>query len=74
MEPWCYFSFFANAIKKKFLVCKLYIDHDIKFLKWPNLSGDVSAASAKIMSYMEVDAMKDPRKLRQVPQLHKDNF
>lgn len=56
---------FTNAIKKKFLVCKLYIGHDIKFLKSPNLSIIISAASFKFLSYMEVDAMKDAHKLYQ---------
>ena len=56
---------FTNAIKKKFLVCKLYIGHDIKFLKSPNLSRIISAASFKFLSYMEVDAMKDAHKLYQ---------
>ena len=66
--------FTVNAIRKKFLVCKLYIYCDIKVLKSPNLSRGMSAASFKFMSYIEADAMKDTRKLCQVPQLHKNNF
>ena len=56
---------FTNVIKKKFLVCKLYIVYDIKFLKSLNLSRVISAASFKFMSYMEVDAVKGAHKLYQ---------
>ena len=62
---------FTNAIKKKFLVYKLYIGYNINFLKSPNLAWGIFAASFKFMSYMEVDAMKGTCKLCQTPQLHK---
>ena len=58
---------FTDVIKKKFLVCKLYIGHDIKFLIVSNLSMSISAVTFKFMSYMEINTMKNALKFCHVP-------
>ena len=58
---------FTDVIKKKFLVCKLYIGYDIKFLIVSNLSMSISAVTFKFMSYMEINTMKNALKFCHVP-------